>query len=82
MQQLVPDEAHDRIEIQPIRFSDPLHWLWMGLRDMASQSLISLFYGVCFWLMALILLAVFKTPCRLCRVACWWARFWRWVCMT
>jgi uncharacterized membrane protein len=61
MQQLVPDEAHDRIEIQPIQFSDPLHWLWMGLRDMASQPLISLFYGVCFWLMALILLAVFKT---------------------
>ncbi len=61
MQQLVPDEAHDRIEIQPIQFSDPLHWLWMGLRDMTSQPLISLFYGVCFWLMALILLAVFKT---------------------
>jgi uncharacterized membrane protein len=28
---------------------------------MASQPLITLFYGVCFWLMALILLAVFKT---------------------
>ena len=60
MQQLVPDEAHDRIEIQPIRFSDPLHWLWMGLRDMASQPLISLFYGVCFWLMALVLGVVFR----------------------
>lgn len=61
MQQLVPDEQHDRIEITPIRFSDPLRWLWQGLRDMASQPLITLFYGVCFWLMALILLAVFKT---------------------
>ena len=61
MQQLVPDEAHDRIEIHPIHLSDPLRWLWRGLRDMVSQPLISLFYGACFWLMALILLAVFKS---------------------
>jgi uncharacterized membrane protein len=61
MQQLVPDEAHDRIDINPIHFSDPLRWLWRGLCDMLSQPLISLFYGFCFWLMALILLAVFKT---------------------
>jgi uncharacterized membrane protein len=61
MQQLVPDEAHDRIDINPIGFIDPLRWLGRGLRDMASQPLISLFYGVCFWLMALIVLAVFKS---------------------
>jgi uncharacterized membrane protein len=61
MQQLVPDEKHDRIEINPIRFSDPFRWLWLGLRDMVSQPWISLFYGFCFWLMALILLAVFKS---------------------
>ena len=61
MQQLVPDEAHDRIDINPIGFSDPLRWLWLGLRDLVSQPLISLFYGICFWLMALILLAVFKS---------------------
>ena len=61
MQQLVPDEQHDRIQIRPIRFSDPFRWLWQGLRDMVSQPLITLFYGMCFWLMALILLAVFKT---------------------
>jgi uncharacterized membrane protein len=61
MQQLVPDEAHDRIEINPIRFIDPLRWLWMGLRDMLSQPWMSLFYGLCFWLMAIILLAVFKS---------------------
>ncbi len=59
MQQLVPDENHDRIAINPIRFSDPFLWLWMGLRDMASQPLITMFYGVCFWLMALIVLAVY-----------------------
>ncbi len=61
MQQLVPDEAHDRIDIHPIRWSDPLRWLWMGGRDMVSQPLISLFYGLCFWGMALVLLAVFNT---------------------
>jgi uncharacterized membrane protein len=61
MQQLVPDEKHDRIEINPIRFSDPFRWLWLGLRDLVSQPWISLFYGFCFWLMALILLAVFKS---------------------
>jgi uncharacterized membrane protein len=61
MQQLVPDDPHDRIEINPLQFGDPLRWLWRGLRDMVSQPLISLFYGMCFWLMALILLAVFKS---------------------
>ncbi len=61
MQQLVPDEQQDRIEINSIHFIDPLRWLWMGLRDMISQPWISLFYGACFWLMALILLAVFKS---------------------
>ena len=61
MQQLVPDENQDRITIDPIRFRDPFLWLWMGLRDMVSQPLITLFYGVCFWLMALIVLAVFKS---------------------
>jgi uncharacterized membrane protein len=61
MQQLVPDEAHDRIEIQPLQFSDPLRWLAMGLRDMLSQPLISLFYGLCFWAMAWGVLRVFNT---------------------
>jgi len=60
MQQLVPDENLDRIEIAPIRFLDPFLWLWMGLRDLVSKPLITAFYGVCFWLMALMLLAVFN----------------------
>ncbi len=61
MQQLVPDENQDRIDITPIHFGDPILWLWKGLRDMVSQPLISAFYGICFWVMALILLAVFNT---------------------
>jgi uncharacterized membrane protein len=61
MQQRVAEDEHDRIDINPIRFSDPLRWLGMGLRDMVAQPLISLCFGFCFWLMALILLAVFKS---------------------
>lgn len=61
MQQLVPDEKHDRIEINSINFGSPFRWLWSGLQDMAAQPWISLFYGVCFWLMALTVLAVFKS---------------------
>jgi uncharacterized membrane protein len=54
------DEApRDRIDIEPIGLLDPLRWLWMGWRDMLSQPLISLFYGVCFWVMALIVATVF-----------------------
>jgi len=60
MQPLVPDAQQDRIEIHPLRFRDPLRWLWMGLRDMAGQPWITLVYGFCFWLMALVLIAVFK----------------------
>jgi uncharacterized membrane protein len=60
MQQTTSDEVHDRIDIQPIVWIDPFHWLWRGGRDMLVQPLISFFYGLCFWLMALVVLAVFK----------------------
>lgn len=61
MQQLVPDENQDRYEIVSICFSDPFRWLWMGLSDMVSKPWITLFYGICFWLMALMVLSVFKS---------------------
>lgn len=61
MQPLVSDEQQDHITIRALRFSDPWRWLWQGLRDMAAQPWITLFYGFCFWLMALVLLAVFKS---------------------
>ena len=61
MQKLVPDDEHDRFGIRELSFKDPLIWLWRGFKDMAAQPLISVFYGVCFWLMALILVAVFNT---------------------
>ena len=61
MQPLVLDDQQDRVEIHALRFSDPLRWLWMGLRDMLSQPWITLCYGFCFWLMALTVSAVFKS---------------------
>lgn len=40
---------------------DPFRWLAAGGRDLRAQPGIGLFYGVCFWLMALTLGAVFRS---------------------
>lgn len=39
---------------------DPFRWLAAGWRDLLAQPGIGLFYGVCFWLMASALAAVFR----------------------
>jgi uncharacterized membrane protein len=44
-----------------LRAVNIFHWLAAGGRDMAAHPGISAFYGVAFWLMALILGAVFRT---------------------
>ena len=46
-------------ELVPLRLPDPLRWLRAGWRDLRAAPGISLFYGACFWLMAVILGAVF-----------------------
>ncbi|QDL54719.1 DUF2189 domain-containing protein [Rhodoferax aquaticus] len=43
------------------RFSDPLHWLLQAVRDFRAHLGISSFYGIAFWLMAVLLSAVFKS---------------------
>jgi len=43
-----------------LSFADPLRWLARGWRDMGSAMGIALFYGLCFWGMALTLGAVFR----------------------
>lgn len=48
-----------RREIVQLSFADPLRWLARGWRDMRSAMGIALFYGFCFWGMALSLSAVF-----------------------
>ncbi|MEI6732898.1 MAG: DUF2189 domain-containing protein [Comamonadaceae bacterium] len=50
-------------KISGLRLRDPFHWLWMGGRDLIATKSIAIFYGVCFWLMALALNLIFhKKP--------------------
>ena len=44
-----------------LRLRDPLRWLARGGRDLLATPGISLFYGCCFWLMAIVLGAVFRS---------------------
>jgi uncharacterized membrane protein len=46
--------------LQPLGLTDPLRWLRAGWGDLLAARGIALFYGVCFWLMALLLGAVFR----------------------
>jgi len=39
----------------------PWHWLALGWRDLRAHTGIALFYGVCFWLMAVVLALVFRS---------------------
>jgi uncharacterized membrane protein len=47
-------------ELRPLRLSDPFRWLRAGWGDLTAAPGIALFYGVCFWLMAVIVGAVFR----------------------
>ncbi len=47
-------------QIVNLSFSDPFHWLAKGWRDLMAAKGVAVFYGVCFWLMALVLGAVFR----------------------
>jgi uncharacterized membrane protein len=44
----------------PLGFSAPFRWLASGWRDLRAHPGIAAFYGVCFWLMAVVLGAVFR----------------------
>ncbi|MDP3411833.1 MAG: DUF2189 domain-containing protein [Polaromonas sp.] len=46
--------------VQPLRLGDPVRWLRAGWRDLSAARGIALFYGICFWLMAVVLGAVFR----------------------
>ena len=39
------------LELNPLRWRDPLHWLRLGLRDFLRCPGIGLFYGACFVVM-------------------------------
>lgn len=49
-----------RIHLCPVRMAAPLSWLAAGWRDIQAAWSVALFYGLCFWGMALMLGWVFK----------------------
>ena len=55
-----PSSAPPPIELQPLRWSDPLRWLRLGLRDFLRCPGIGLFYGGCFVVMGWALLKAFE----------------------
>ena len=60
---LQPDESESvaPVTLQRLRLLDPLRWLGRGLQDVRAAPGIAVFYGTCFWLMALVLGWVFRT---------------------
>lgn len=55
-----PSEAPKKV-LPKLVFIDPFRWLNRGMHDLMAAKGISLFYGTCFWLMALVLGAVFRS---------------------
>lgn len=47
--------------IAQLRLTDPFRWLASGARDLGAHPGVGLFYGLAFWLMAVILGAVFRS---------------------
>ena len=60
--QAVPDAAAagTGLHLPEIGFGEPLRWLRLGWQDLWRARGIALFYGLCFWGMALLLAWVFK----------------------
>lgn len=57
-----PDSAEaSRLTLAPLHWADPLRWLHRGALDVAAAPGIALFYGLCFWGMALVLGWVFRS---------------------
>ena len=49
------------VQLQPLHLADPFRWLMRGLDDVRAAPGIAVFYGVCFWAMAVVLGWVFRT---------------------
>ena len=54
-------QAAPPITLQPLTAADPFRWLVRGLADARAAPGIAVFYGLCFWGMALLLGWVFRT---------------------
>jgi uncharacterized membrane protein len=48
------------IQLQPLRYRDPLRWLYLGLRDFLRAPFIGLFFGACFMVMGWALMKMFE----------------------
>ncbi len=54
-------EATLPVTLQRLRWADPLRWLALGVQDVRAAPGVTVFYGSCFWFMALVLGWVFRT---------------------
>lgn len=52
--------AAPRLQIRPLGWAAPFGWLVRGARDLRASMGIAIFYGLCFWAMALTLGLVFR----------------------
>ena len=57
---LPPPEGPQK-SIAELRLGDPWRWLALGWHDLRAHVGIALFYGLCFWLMAVVLALVFRS---------------------
>lgn len=48
------------LQVQTLGWGDPWRWLALGWRDVARAPGVALFYGLCFWAMALLIAWVFR----------------------
>jgi hypothetical protein len=55
-----PSEAPLKEIVSP-RLMDPFRWLLLGGRDLMAEKGIALFYGLCFWAIAVVLGLVFRS---------------------
>ena len=55
-----PSEGPQR-RILPLAWNAPFRWLAAGWNDMWAHAGIALFYGLCFWAMAVVLSLVFRS---------------------
>jgi uncharacterized membrane protein len=58
---MAPTMSTSRRTLRPLGFADPFRWLRAGLHDLRAAPGISLFYGLSFWCMALVIGAVFRS---------------------
>lgn len=55
-----PPPVGPQAVMRPLGVSDPLRWLRAGAADLMAAPGIGLFYGLCFWGMAMVLTLVFR----------------------